>query len=109
MCGFDGNQSAIEAVQDGPLALDIAQNGYDMGYKAVEAAFAALDDETVESFVDSGSTVVESSRVEAYISDMQAKELWEEKLFRSTITMKGEGRRTSTATFLLKAEGDTNE
>lgn len=38
-----------------------------MGYKAVEAAFAALDGDTVESFVDSGSTVVASTRVEAYI------------------------------------------
>lgn len=67
VCGFDGNQSAIEAVQDSSLALDIAQNGYDMGYKAVEAAFAALDGETVESFVGSSSTVVDSTRVEAYI------------------------------------------
>lgn len=38
VCGFDGNQSAIEAVQSGSLGMDIAQLGYDMGYKAVEAA-----------------------------------------------------------------------
>ena len=77
VCGFDGNQSAIEAVQGGSLALDVAQNGYEMGYKAVEAAVAALDGETVESFIDSGSTVVDSSNVEEYISDMQAKGLWD--------------------------------
>lgn len=77
VCGFDGNQSAIEAVQDGSLALDVAQNGYDMGYKAMEAAVAALSGETVESFIDSGSTVVDSSNVEDFISDMKAKGLWE--------------------------------
>ena len=77
VCGFDGNQSAIEAVQDGSLALDIAQNGYDMGYKAVEAAVAVLNGESVKSFIDSGSTVVDSSNVESYIADMQEKGLWE--------------------------------
>lgn len=77
VCGFDGNQSAIEAVQDGSLALDVAQNGFDMGYKAVEAAVAVLEGESVESFIDSGSTIVDSSNVETYISDMQEKGLWE--------------------------------
>ena len=38
MCGFDGNTSAISAIKDGTLGMDIAQLGYDMGYKAVEAA-----------------------------------------------------------------------
>ena len=38
VCGFDGNTSAISAIKDGTLGMDIAQLGYDMGYKAVEAA-----------------------------------------------------------------------
>ena len=42
VCGFDGNQSAIQAVKDGSLAMDVAQNGYDMGYRAVEAAVKCL-------------------------------------------------------------------
>lgn len=77
VCGFDGNQAAIEAIQDGTLALDVAQNGFDMGYKAVEAAVAVLNGETVESFIDSGSTVVDEGNVEDFVADMKAKGLWE--------------------------------
>ena len=44
MCGFDGNTSAISAIKDGTLGMDIAQLGYDMGYKAVEAAVKALEE-----------------------------------------------------------------
>ena len=41
--------------------MDIAQLGYDMGYKAVEAAVKALEGEQVDSFIDSGSKVVDST------------------------------------------------
>lgn len=77
VCGFDGNQSAIQAVKDGSLAMDVAQNGYDMGYKAVEAAVKALEGEQVDSFIDSGSKVVDSTNCDEYIDDMKAKGLWE--------------------------------
>ena len=77
VCGFDGNQSAIQAVKDGSLAMDVAQNGYDMGYKAVEAAVKCLQGETVDAFIDSGVQVVDSSNVDSYIDDQTAKGLWE--------------------------------
>lgn len=77
VCGFDGNTSAISAIKDGTLGMDIAQLGYDMGYKAVEAAVKALEGEQVESFIDSGSQVVDSSNCDAYIEDMTSKGLWE--------------------------------
>ena len=77
LCGFDGNQSAIEAVMDGSLTIDIAQMGYDMGYKAVEAAVEVLDGGKVEGFIDSGSKVVDSNNIDDYISDMKTKGLWE--------------------------------
>ena len=77
VCGFDGNQSAIEAVKAGTLGMDIAQLGYDMGYKAVEAAVAVLEGKSVESYIDSGAKVVDASSCDAYISDMQSKGLWE--------------------------------
>lgn len=73
MCGFDGNTSAISAIKDGTLGMDIAQLGYDMGYKAVEAAVKALEGERV----DSGSKVVDSANCDEYIDDMKAKGLWE--------------------------------
>lgn len=72
-----GNQSAIQAVKDGSLAMDVAQNGYDMGYRAVEAAVKCLQGETVDAFIDSGVQVVDSSNVDSYIDDQTAKGLWE--------------------------------
>ena len=77
VCGFDGNQSAIEAVKAGTLGMDIAQLGYDMGYKAVEAAVAVLEGNSVEDYIDSGAKVVDSANCDEYISDMQSKGLWE--------------------------------
>ena len=69
MCGFDGNTSAISAIKDGTLGMDIAQLGYDMGYKAVEAAVKALEGEQVDSFIDSGSKVVDSTNCDEYIEE----------------------------------------
>lgn len=77
VCGFDGNQSAIQAIKDGSLAMDVAQNGYDMGYRAVEAAVKCLQGETVDAFIDSGVQVVDSANVDSYIDDQTAKGLWE--------------------------------
>ena len=77
VCGFDGNQSAIEAVKAGTLGMDIAQLGYDMGYKAVEAAVAVLEGNSVDSYIDSGAKVVDSANAEDYIADMKSKGLWE--------------------------------
>ncbi|MFR0923943.1 MAG: sugar ABC transporter substrate-binding protein [Butyricicoccaceae bacterium] len=53
ICGFDGNQAAVEALDRGELTVDIAQQGYEMGYKAVEAALDALEGKSVESVIDS--------------------------------------------------------
>ena len=60
-----------------PLTIDIAQMGYDMGYKAVEAAVTVLEGGSVESFIDSGSKVIDSSNIDEYVSDMKSKGLWE--------------------------------
>ena len=78
LVGFDGNQSAIEAVQDGTLGMDVVQQAYDMGYKAVEAAVKVLDGEPVEPFIDSGSAVVDASTVEDFIASRKELGLWEE-------------------------------
>lgn len=51
--------------------------GYDMGYKAVEAAVTVLEGGSVESFIDSGSKVIDSSNIDEYVSDMKSKGLWE--------------------------------
>lgn len=78
VCGFDGNQAAIELIEQGTLAMDVVQLGYDMGYKAVEAAVNVLDGNEVDSFIDSGSLLVSSENIDDYISDMKDKGLWDE-------------------------------
>ena len=77
VCGFDGNQSSLEAIQEGTLSMDVAQEGYQMGYKAMEAAVAALEGETLDDFIDSGSTVVSSDNVEDYIQTQKDEGVWE--------------------------------
>ena len=77
ICGFDGNRAAVEALERGELTVDIAQQGYDMGYKAIEAAVDALEGYKVETVIDSGSKILNADNIEDYIADMKAKGLWE--------------------------------
>ena len=75
--GFDGIQSACNAILAGEETMSVAQEADDMGYKAVEAAVKALEGEQGDSFIDSGSKVVDSTNCDEYIDDMKAKGLWE--------------------------------
>lgn len=77
ICGFDGNQSAIEAIQEGSLTMDVAQLGWDMGYKSVEAIMNVIEGKEVDAFIDSGSKVVTVDNIDEYIADMKDKGLWE--------------------------------
>lgn len=77
ICGFDGNRAAVEALERGELTVDIAQQGYDMGYKAIEAAVDALEGYKVETVIDSGSKILNADNIEDYIADMKQKGLWE--------------------------------
>ena len=56
--GFDGIQSACDAILEGRLTMSVAQQGYEMGYMAVEAVVNNLNGEEVEEFIDSGADVV---------------------------------------------------
>lgn len=66
-CGFDGNQAAAEGIESGRVNMTVAQMGYNMGYKAIEACVMALDGETIENNIDSGSEVVSASNVNDYL------------------------------------------
>lgn len=56
--GFDGIQSACTAILEDRLTMSVAQQGYEMGYKAVEAVVTKLDGGEIEAFIDSGADVV---------------------------------------------------
>lgn len=51
--GFDGNEDAISAVEDGSLSATVAQKPKEMGKLAIETAIKYLKGETVEEQVDS--------------------------------------------------------
>ncbi|MDD6684945.1 MAG: sugar ABC transporter substrate-binding protein [Lachnospiraceae bacterium] len=60
--GFDGGAAVCESIAGGDATfanyISVAQNAYDMGYKAVETAVKVVNGESVEDFVDSGSEIV---------------------------------------------------
>lgn len=69
--GFDGIQAGVQNVIDGKVAGTVAQDPYGMGYKAVEAAVAAAKGETVEEFIDTGSTVIMKDNAEEYLATLK--------------------------------------
>ena len=56
--GFDGIQSACNAIMAGEETMSVAQEAYDMGYNAVDAVVRNLNGETLDKFIDSGCSVV---------------------------------------------------
>lgn len=56
--GFDGIQSACNAILANEMTMSVAQEAYNMGYMAVEAAVNALNGETLDDFIPSGASVV---------------------------------------------------
>jgi ribose transport system substrate-binding protein len=65
--GFDGNPSAFEAVKAGDMAADIAQFPERMGTYGVDLMVLHLNGETVEELVDTGTAVVTSENVDAFL------------------------------------------
>ncbi|NLJ95453.1 MAG: substrate-binding domain-containing protein [Clostridiaceae bacterium] len=56
--GFDGVQSACNAILAGEQTLSVAQDAYGMGYLAVEAAHKAIMGEELDDFIDSGASMI---------------------------------------------------
>jgi ribose transport system substrate-binding protein len=57
--GFDASDTTLDLVDNGALYCVMAQNPYQMGYGAVNAAYkAAIGEELAETKVDTGADVV---------------------------------------------------
>ncbi len=69
--GFDGIQSACNAILEGNLTMSVCQQGYDMGYMACEAVVNALNGDTLEEFIDAGATVVDASTAQERLETLQ--------------------------------------
>ncbi len=69
--GFDGIQSACNAILNGEETMSVAQEAYDMGYKAVEAVVNALNGETLDEFIDSGCSVIDESNAQERLDTLK--------------------------------------
>lgn len=63
--GFDGIGAACKAILSGDLTMSVAQQGYEMGYSAVDAVVRSLKGETLDSFIDAGADVVTKDNAQA--------------------------------------------
>lgn len=68
--GFDGIKAGVQNVIDGSVSATVAQDPFGMGYKSVEAAVKAVKGEKVESFIDTGSTVITKDNAEEYLAKL---------------------------------------
>ncbi|MDF2614581.1 MAG: sugar transporter, periplasmic ligand binding protein [Clostridia bacterium] len=62
--GFDSVKALGDSIREGVLAGAIAQNPFEMGYKAVEAAFKEYKGEILPSFIDTGFTWYDKSNID---------------------------------------------
>lgn len=69
--GFDGIQSACNAILAGEETMSVAQEAYDMGYKAVEAVVDAINGKDLDKFIDSGCSVVDSSNAQQRLDTLK--------------------------------------
>lgn len=70
--GFDGIQSACNAILSGEETMSVAQEAYDMGYKAVDAVVRALNGETLDEFIDSGCSVVTADNAQERLDTLKS-------------------------------------
>lgn len=65
--GFDGSTGACQAILDGELTMSVAQQPYEMGYLACQAAYETLQGNEVEAFIDSQIEVITPENAQARI------------------------------------------
>nr|WP_297283173.1 sugar ABC transporter substrate-binding protein [uncultured Agathobaculum sp.] len=70
--GFDGIQSACTAILNGEETMSVAQEAYDMGYMAVDAAVKALNGEEIKEFIDSGCSVVTKDNAQERLDTLKS-------------------------------------
>lgn len=68
--GVDGNKDAVESIQAGELTASVAQNPFNMGKQSVLSAKEVLDGTTIDTRIDTGTTLVDESNAEEYLTDL---------------------------------------
>lgn len=67
--GFDAAPNALQAMEDGWVQADVAQQLYKMGYQGIKTAIAAARGQTVEKRIDTGTAMVTPDNVKAFIEE----------------------------------------
>ncbi|WP_172327945.1 ABC transporter substrate-binding protein [Mangrovicoccus sp. HB161399] len=62
--GFDGNEDLQQFVRDGVLDATAVQGSFAMGEKGIETVISILNDDPVESFVNTGVVLVDKSNID---------------------------------------------
>ncbi len=70
-CGFDGIQSACEAILDGTETMSVAQDPYGMGYQSVEAVVAAINGEELDDFIDTGCEIITADNAQNQLDTLK--------------------------------------
>lgn len=68
--GVDGNKDAVESIQAGELTASVAQNPFNMGKQSVLSAVQVVNGETIEERIDTGTTLVDETNAEEYLTDL---------------------------------------
>lgn len=68
--GFDGISSACKAILAGQETFSVAQDPYQMGYKAVELAIKAANGEKLDDFYDTGVEMITKDNAQARLDKM---------------------------------------
>ncbi len=67
--GFDGAPNALQAMKQGWVQADVAQQLYQEGYQGIKTLIKAVKKEKVPSRVDTGTFLVLPSNVDKFVSD----------------------------------------
>ncbi len=63
--GFDSGKKQVESIRSGNMLGAVTQNPYQIGYKAVEAAYRAYKGEAVEKNIDTGFSWYDQTNVDS--------------------------------------------
>lgn len=72
--GCGGNVAALDAILAGQETMTVAVDGYDVGYRGVQAAVDALNGKTLDKFIASTASIVTADNAEAQKEIVEKKQ-----------------------------------
>lgn len=73
LVGFDAAPREVEGLRSGVVHGLIVQSPFKMGYEGVQQAMRAIQGDSLEKRIDSGSTVVTKDNLEAFLEEQEAQ------------------------------------